>query len=240
MEIHQASIKELEDGLAPELVEELERLSLPVRRRDAERGRAADRPGPAGRLARGPVPRHPDRDLRPADGRPRAARADAPRAAAGDVAEAMGQDGPRPPGQDGPGTPVSRAAPPAACTSDASQERTSGAQERTATHAPLGAQEVTLGEGAGAGSRRRVAAAAGSDAAATTSTAAPVRPTIEPRPHQGRPSRLAPPSLGPPAPSGRSRRGSRSEPGDRSPPAPSPTAPRRVRRRPRPARPAGR
>ena len=28
-EIHQASIKELEDGLAPELVEELERLSLP-------------------------------------------------------------------------------------------------------------------------------------------------------------------------------------------------------------------
>ncbi|WP_066360122.1 bacterial proteasome activator family protein [Herbidospora mongoliensis] len=29
MEIHQSSIKELEDGLAPELVEELERLSLP-------------------------------------------------------------------------------------------------------------------------------------------------------------------------------------------------------------------
>jgi hypothetical protein len=28
-EIHQASIKELEEGLAPELVEELERLSLP-------------------------------------------------------------------------------------------------------------------------------------------------------------------------------------------------------------------
>jgi hypothetical protein len=28
-EIHQSSIKELEDGLAPELVEELERLSLP-------------------------------------------------------------------------------------------------------------------------------------------------------------------------------------------------------------------
>ena len=52
-------------------------------RSDADRGRAADRPGPAGRLARGPLPRHPDRDLRPADGRPRAARADAPRAAAG-------------------------------------------------------------------------------------------------------------------------------------------------------------
>ena len=31
-EIHAASIKELEQGLAPELVEELERLSLPVRR----------------------------------------------------------------------------------------------------------------------------------------------------------------------------------------------------------------
>jgi hypothetical protein len=29
MEIHKSSIKELEDGLAPELVEELERLSLP-------------------------------------------------------------------------------------------------------------------------------------------------------------------------------------------------------------------
>lgn len=29
MEIHQSSIKELEDGLAPELVDELERLSLP-------------------------------------------------------------------------------------------------------------------------------------------------------------------------------------------------------------------
>src|SRR5246500_4444754 len=28
-EIHQSSIKELEDGLAPELIEELERLSLP-------------------------------------------------------------------------------------------------------------------------------------------------------------------------------------------------------------------
>ena len=46
------------------------------------RGRAADRPGPAGGLARGPVPRHPDRDLRPADGRPGAVRADAAGAAA--------------------------------------------------------------------------------------------------------------------------------------------------------------
>jgi Protein of unknown function (DUF2587) len=33
-EIHQSSIKELEDGLAPELVEELERLSLPFAEED--------------------------------------------------------------------------------------------------------------------------------------------------------------------------------------------------------------
>ncbi|GII04775.1 bacterial proteasome activator family protein [Planobispora takensis] len=33
-EIHQSSIKELEDGLAPELVEELERLSLPFTEED--------------------------------------------------------------------------------------------------------------------------------------------------------------------------------------------------------------
>ena len=70
-EIHRSSIKELEAGLAPELVEELERLSLPFTEEGTpSEGRAADRAGPAGRLARGPVPRHPDRDLRPADGRP--------------------------------------------------------------------------------------------------------------------------------------------------------------------------
>ena len=33
-EIHQSSIKELEDGLAPELVDELERLSLPFTEED--------------------------------------------------------------------------------------------------------------------------------------------------------------------------------------------------------------
>ncbi len=88
-EIHQASIKELEAGLAPELVEELERLSLPVHRgHDALRQRAADRPGAAGRLAGGPVPRHPDRDLRPADGGAGAVRADPEGAAAGDDAAA--------------------------------------------------------------------------------------------------------------------------------------------------------
>ena len=53
-----------------------------LRRGDAHRVGAADRPGPAGRLARGALPRHPDRDLRPADGRALPAGADAPRAAA--------------------------------------------------------------------------------------------------------------------------------------------------------------
>ena len=82
-EIHESSIKELEDGLAPELRDELDRLTLPFGDdRCPVRGRAADRPGPAGRLARGPVPRHPDRAVRPADGGPRPAGADArPRAA---------------------------------------------------------------------------------------------------------------------------------------------------------------
>ena len=82
-EIHAASIKELESGLAPELVEELERLSLPFTE-DAVpvRRRAADRAGPAGRLARGALPRHPDRDLRPADGGAGPVRADPPGAAA--------------------------------------------------------------------------------------------------------------------------------------------------------------
>ena len=48
-----------------------------VRRRGAVRGRAADRPGAARRLARGAVPRHPDRPVRPADGCAGPARADA-------------------------------------------------------------------------------------------------------------------------------------------------------------------
>ena len=79
-EIHKASVHELEAGLSPDLVEELERLALPFSDdADAVRRRAPDRPGPARRLARGALPRHPDRDLRPADGRPGAVRADAPR-----------------------------------------------------------------------------------------------------------------------------------------------------------------
>ena len=80
-EIHQRSIAELEDGLAPELVEELERITLPVLGRVTLRRRAADRPGPAGRVAGRPVPRHPDRAGRAADGGPGAAAADAPAAA---------------------------------------------------------------------------------------------------------------------------------------------------------------
>ena len=71
--------------------------SLPFDSGTPTRVRAADRPGPAGRLARGPVPRHPDRDLRPADGRPRPARADAPRAARGRAPSDAG---------DGPGCPA--------------------------------------------------------------------------------------------------------------------------------------
>ena len=47
------------------------------RGRHPVRRRAADRPGPAGRLAGRLVPRHPDRAVRPADGRAPAAGADA-------------------------------------------------------------------------------------------------------------------------------------------------------------------
>ena len=83
-QIHQRSIKELEDGLAPELIEELERISLPFTddRDHPERGRAPGRARAARRLARRAVPRHPDHAVRPADGGARPARADAPRAAA--------------------------------------------------------------------------------------------------------------------------------------------------------------
>ena len=86
-EIHQASIDELEQGLAPELVEELQPADAAVlRRRHPLRRRAADRPGPAGRLARGPLPRHPDGDLRPADGGQGPVRADPEGAAGRDAA----------------------------------------------------------------------------------------------------------------------------------------------------------
>ena len=81
-EIHRASIKELESRAGARAGRGAGAAVAAVHRgRDAVRRRAADRPGPAGRLARGALPRHPDRDLRPADGGPRAVRADAPRPA---------------------------------------------------------------------------------------------------------------------------------------------------------------
>ena len=95
-EIHATSIRELEEGLAPELREELDRLTLPFTDGLRPVGRrAADRAGPAGRLAGGAVPRHPDRAVRPADGRPRAARADA-RAARLPPGTGQGTVGPAP------------------------------------------------------------------------------------------------------------------------------------------------
>src|SRR5262249_12596089 len=51
------------------------------RGRSAEGGRAPRRAGPARRVAGGPVPRHPDHPVRPADGRTGTTGADAPRAA---------------------------------------------------------------------------------------------------------------------------------------------------------------
>ena len=81
-EIHRASIKELEAGPGPGAGRGARAADAAVHRGGhAVGGRAADRPGPAGRLARGPLPRHPDRDLRPADGGAGAVRADPPRAA---------------------------------------------------------------------------------------------------------------------------------------------------------------
>ena len=79
-EIYERSVTELADALSPDLQEELRSLALPFDGRGADRRRAADRPGPARRLARRPVPRHPGHAVRPADGGPPAARADAPAA----------------------------------------------------------------------------------------------------------------------------------------------------------------
>ena len=71
-DIHQASIKELEAGSGARAGRGARAADAALHRgRHALRGRAADRPGPAGGLARGALPRHPDRDLRPADGGPR-------------------------------------------------------------------------------------------------------------------------------------------------------------------------
>ncbi len=89
--IFSSSIKELEEGLAPELVAELDRLSLPF---------ASDSPSEAELriaqaqlvgLARRPLPRDPDRHLRPADGGARAAGADAAGASPGSSAGPAGR-----------------------------------------------------------------------------------------------------------------------------------------------------
>ena len=121
-----ASINELEDGLAPELREELERLTLPFDETPTPvRRRAADRPGPAGRLAGGAVPRHPDRAVRAADGRPRAARGDARAGRCRAAADARA-------GQPGRSSRARRAAP----GSISSERRTS---RQAATRSPLAA-----------------------------------------------------------------------------------------------------
>ena len=65
-------------GCPPDLVAELDRMTMPFGADGPERGGAARRPGPAGRLARGPVPRHPGHPGGPADGGPGPARRDPP------------------------------------------------------------------------------------------------------------------------------------------------------------------
>ena len=76
-----SSVRELEEGLAPELRDELNRLSTPfaddTTPSDAELRIA---PGAAGGLAGGPVPGHPDGPVRPADGGAGPVGADASRA----------------------------------------------------------------------------------------------------------------------------------------------------------------
>ena len=77
------------------------------RRRRPDRSRAAHRQGAARRLARGPVPRHPGDAVRPAAGRPPAARADAPAAAGRRRARHA-----RPAGPAGPAARPARTGPP--------------------------------------------------------------------------------------------------------------------------------
>ena len=78
-DIHSRSIQELERGLAPELIEELERISLPFT--DAEVPTEAELRIAQAQLvglARRAVPRDPDRAVRPAGPVPRGLRGDAP------------------------------------------------------------------------------------------------------------------------------------------------------------------
>ena len=83
-EIYERSIAELSEALSPDLQRRAEHAGAAVhRRRRPDRGRDPRRQGPARRLAGGPVPRHPGHAVRPAAGRPPAARADAPAPAGG-------------------------------------------------------------------------------------------------------------------------------------------------------------
>ncbi len=76
------SIQELKDGLAPELDDELDRLIQPFDETPPTESELRIAQAQLVGWLEGSLPRHPDRDLRPADGRPLAARADAPRPAA--------------------------------------------------------------------------------------------------------------------------------------------------------------
>ncbi len=69
-EIYETSVAELGEAISPDLRDELARLDPSLRCDHAHRRRAAGRQGPAGRLARGPLPRDPGHPVRAADGRP--------------------------------------------------------------------------------------------------------------------------------------------------------------------------
>ena len=77
-EIHASSLRELETACRPTCARSSSGSSSRSATTAPVGARAARRAGPARRLARGAVPRHPDRAGGPADGRPGAARADAP------------------------------------------------------------------------------------------------------------------------------------------------------------------
>ena len=93
-DIHSRSIQELERGPGPR-ADRGTRADLAAvhRRRGADRGGAADRPGPARGLARGAVPRDPDRAVRPAGPVPRGLRGDAPPRSARRVGRRAGSAG---------------------------------------------------------------------------------------------------------------------------------------------------